>query len=376
MYAGLRVRSAMSPSIFLVRSIIVLFLGVPGVRRDNVTQELESELEVSVNPIQWWSSDTCPFSIALALGGYGSNYMLESLRSSDKPCCKKSKFADYIVHVDPGSLNKISKYSGPGCGACGEEMERYILDHNKVVLEYGGVRIDLPYTDLVEMMLFTRAVSIESKLAQHDSQRNFVGSDYVLFLYPAYDHNGAFAIRDRLCRRLKCWISRGFKIVFEVVHTMDSANSILDRFPDGSISHVVLGGHGSDVSLHWQLSDDVALIVDDPRTYHFLKRLERKMKHNATVLLDSCLNAARRTYDWILFKQQLENLFQYVARLLPHHWITASKLPLNDGMFRRFRVDNRDTTEQADDDVKEECIAGDAVKFVSNGVDVTARKQR
>jgi hypothetical protein len=194
---------------------------------------------------------------------------------------------------------------------------------------------------------------------------------YVLFLYTKEDHNGAFAFTEKLCDRLNCWGSRGYKVVMRRIATKAAAKRVLDKFPDDSLHHAVLSGHGSPSRLRWGYGSDGTLDTKSSGTEQFLFKLREKVKINGTVLLDACQNAGDRIVN-------LQNLFEYVASKLPGRRVTASKISLTDSMWESAKPGEvpRDTADEVEADFDETCQAGDRVRFIDDGEDQTAVRQR
>jgi hypothetical protein len=195
---------------------------------------------------------------------------------------------------------------------------------------------------------------------------------YVLFLYTKTDHNGAFRFTPKLCSRLDCWGSRGYKVVMRRIESKEEAKGVLDKFADDSIHHVVLSGHGNPFTLQWGEGSDGSL---DSRlgswgssgTEKFLLKLREKLKINGTVLLDACSTAGKIRFG-------IQNLYEYVASKLPGRRITASTVPLSDNMWESDETgkDPREFTEDAETGFDETCQAGDRVRFVAEWANDTS----
>eukprot|EP00928_Gymnodinium_smaydae_P025597 TRINITY_DN20337_c0_g1_i1.p1 TRINITY_DN20337_c0_g1~~TRINITY_DN20337_c0_g1_i1.p1 ORF type:complete len:380 (+),score=30.29 TRINITY_DN20337_c0_g1_i1:156-1295(+) len=346
--------------------IIMLLMGVPGFRvkraRIDTTEHGTAAIGRLKDKVDVISRvNMCPLGIPVKLGGYGF-----SLSGTNEACCQNgSPLVDYAVGVNYTSNRWEALDTGVVCRKCGEQFER---DHD--------IRVELRETwfehdDGYERWVWTHAVSVVSKQAQFKDSWSYSGNGYVLFLYPYYDYNGAFAFKERLCKRLTCWTKRGFKIKMQHVRSVTQAYQIVSSFPDRGIDHVVLGGHGSPTQLVWNVKDGTplsrgALVVGGANTDSFLALLKQKMKEtHGTVLLDSCLTG--KDVPWG------DNLFKYVADRLPDQKITAANVSLTDDLFKRRRhVDHRDAMDDAEVDSSEACIAGDAVRFAyENGTSAT-----
>jgi len=76
-------------------------------------------------------------------------------------------------------------------------------------------------------------------------------SGNVVWIYPKHDHNGAFCIDESACHRLTLWSSHACSVKVWRVETLEEALQLLSRYPDNSIKHMVLGGHGDGSSIRW-----------------------------------------------------------------------------------------------------------------------------
>lgn len=73
----------------------------------------------------------------------------------------------------------------------------------------------------------------------------------VLWLWPRYDHNGAFFMDSRACYRLMHWYPRACSVTVVNTSTVQEAQRVLHTFPDRSLMLADLGGHGDPNSLVW-----------------------------------------------------------------------------------------------------------------------------
>eukprot|EP00928_Gymnodinium_smaydae_P044157 TRINITY_DN29478_c0_g1_i1.p1 TRINITY_DN29478_c0_g1~~TRINITY_DN29478_c0_g1_i1.p1 ORF type:complete len:438 (+),score=22.96 TRINITY_DN29478_c0_g1_i1:102-1415(+) len=184
--------------------------------------------------------------------------------------------------------------------------------------------------------------------------RFFPDREYVLFLLPMSDHNGAFGIGSQVCARIDCWKSRGKIVVVRYVRSTRQARDILNMFRERSLYHVTLGGHGSSTLLQWGersavRSTDCCLAVNSENTNEFLHLLKRKLHVHGGVTLDSCSNAKGR---WMG-----KNFFKYVASKMTGVRVIASQTILTDEMWKAPKTD---------------CLADDSVRFYKDEKDVTA----
>lgn len=73
----------------------------------------------------------------------------------------------------------------------------------------------------------------------------------VLWLWPRFDHNGAFKIDSRACYRLMHWYPRACSVAVVNTSTVQEAEQVLHSFPDRSLILADLGGHGDPTGLVW-----------------------------------------------------------------------------------------------------------------------------
>jgi hypothetical protein len=134
----------------------------------------------------------------------------------------------------------------------------------------------------------------------------------VLFMYPWEDHNNAFCINNNVCHRMSEWDFHACSVRMRRIQSVEDASDQLDHYPDTSLKHVVLGGHGSGSALHWgdvnQCGRGV-LCVGEYLSNAFLEKLSKKMYQHGTIFLDSCLSA---TNDESRFRNG-KNLASWVA---------------------------------------------------------------
>jgi hypothetical protein len=143
-----------------------------------------------------------------------------------------------------------------------------------------------------------------------------------VLLYPGHDYNGAFAINDHMCYRLLS-LARIYPDT-KLVHasTVDEAYGILKGIPDGTVEHLVVGGHGSPTSLGFGdcHSTICNLKIYTPSAKRFWELAGRKLSPGAgRIFLDACLNG-REDAD------TEHNNAKYVASLIPGHRIYSSKI--------------------------------------------------
>jgi len=182
------------------------------------------------------------------------------------------------------------------------------------------------------------------------------GHKYVLFLNPGDDHNTAFGMHKLLCHRYKCWMDRGFQVVSRIISSIDEASKVLSTFPDRSIHHVSLGGHGRSYMLRFASGE--YLRVDVKQTRNFLVEvLEPKLDLRATVMLDSCSSAEERLSAW--WGTSGGNLLEYVARHLYGRSVIGASTGLSDDMWKASADGN--------------CLTADTATFVEDGKDYTAK---
>jgi len=102
----------------------------------------------------------------------------------------------------------------------------------------------------------------------------------VLYLYPELDPTGAYSFSETLCERLDCWRRRGHQVVMRTVGTMQEAFNVLSEFPDRSVHHFILGGHGSATKMLVGNGWDGKFEALDPRAAELLRRLRRKLSRS------------------------------------------------------------------------------------------------
>lgn len=154
------------------------------------------------------------------------------------------------------------------------------------------------------------------------------GRPYAIFLYPLVDPNGGFAMTERMCGRWACWRDHGYTVIVKRMRDAAQAEEFFSEFPDNSIGHLVLAGHGDRRSLLWSSDDGDINVESSGKTHDMLLTLRNKLtfdptgQHSGTVFLDSCATAEGGGVFGTLFR--LRSLFQYVANNLPGHKVTAS----------------------------------------------------
>jgi hypothetical protein len=74
---------------------------------------------------------------------------------------------------------------------------------------------------------------------------------------------------------------------------VSSATKQLSSIPDGSLMHVVLGGHGGGWYMRWGSDRDKGALCATRSADAFLRALSRKMHSHASIFLDSCMSATK-----------------------------------------------------------------------------------
>eukprot|EP00929_Paragymnodinium_shiwhaense_P100710 TRINITY_DN6323_c0_g1_i11.p1 TRINITY_DN6323_c0_g1~~TRINITY_DN6323_c0_g1_i11.p1 ORF type:complete len:365 (-),score=43.59 TRINITY_DN6323_c0_g1_i11:106-1200(-) len=196
-------------------------------------------------------------------------------------------------------------------------------------------------------------------VAVYDGAGKFkAGINYVLFLYPTDDPNGAFAYTQLFCSRISCWQDRGYKVVLRRISTNAEGIAVLEKFPDRSLQHVVLGGHGNSEGISWGgaafdgvLSHGNVILPLGWNTKSFLRLLRQKLQLvGSTVLLDSCSTASKAWFG--------RNFFEAISGELPGSRVVASEAPVSDSMFKLDR--------QQAQELGTHCLAGDTIRFVNS----------
>lgn len=146
-----------------------------------------------------------------------------------------------------------------------------------------------------------------NKLAHKDfNDVNVCSEKNVLYLYPWEDHNEAFCINYNVCHRMNSWYNHACSVHMRRTHSVKRAMIELDDFPDDSLMHAVVGGHGSGTSLHWGDGNQCGtshLCVDSHNSKTFVQKLSRKMHRHGSIFLDSCLssnpNERKNLASWV-----------------------------------------------------------------------------
>jgi len=76
-------------------------------------------------------------------------------------------------------------------------------------------------------------------------------SGNVVWIYPRFDFNKAFCINENACHRLTLWSSHACSVKVWRVETVEEAVQVLAQYPNNSIKHMVMGGHGDGTSIRW-----------------------------------------------------------------------------------------------------------------------------
>jgi hypothetical protein len=138
-----------------------------------------------------------------------------------------------------------------------------------------------------------------------------------LFIYPTDDHNGAFETPSAI--ELYKELKKEYDVELILADTEDPVYEALEKIPN--IELLVLGGHGSQKSLH------LGKIVDkENREKYFIDTEDIELKDylanltsDATIYLMSCSNAKGG--------ENAENLANYVASISEERTVIASKEP-------------------------------------------------
>mmetsp|Transcript_97799 Transcript_97799/g.218887 ORF Transcript_97799/g.218887 Transcript_97799/m.218887 type:complete len:374 (+) Transcript_97799:59-1180(+) len=135
----------------------------------------------------------------------------------------------------------------------------------------------------------------------------------VLYFYPWDDHNGAFCVNPNVCHRMNSWYSHACSVHMRRQPDVDNAIKELDLFPDHSLKHAVLGGHGDGTSIHWGEGSKCGrshLCTNDKMSEQFFMKLSRKMHRHGSIFLDSCLSSTTDPRNML----GGENLGSWVAK--------------------------------------------------------------
>eukprot|EP00929_Paragymnodinium_shiwhaense_P121435 TRINITY_DN93665_c0_g1_i1.p1 TRINITY_DN93665_c0_g1~~TRINITY_DN93665_c0_g1_i1.p1 ORF type:complete len:559 (-),score=113.89 TRINITY_DN93665_c0_g1_i1:87-1763(-) len=116
----------------------------------------------------------------------------------------------------------------------------------------------------------------------------------VVWIYPDRDPNNAFCVNRNICHRLSNWRVNSCSVQFYSVASVDEAAEILYQYPEDSIKHLVIGGHGNGWAVRF--GDDTHcgdgyLCVSNKYSEIFLKVVKLKMQAYGTIFADSCKSA-------------------------------------------------------------------------------------
>jgi len=192
------------------------------------------------------------------------------------------------------------------------------------------------------------------------------GQGQVLFLYPKSDHNHAGSYGRTFCQRLMCWYDRGNDVYVRRIFTVREGTEIINRYNDGGISDIILGGHGSPKGMTFgrghlrvpragtdtfSLFPNVNSNLSSSDTEAFFKALNSKLAPWGSVTLESCSTAGECVGD---------NFYTYVGKVLPGRTITAASDGVSKGMWKK--PDN------------ERGLCGDTADIVSYGKKIHQRR--
>eukprot|EP00928_Gymnodinium_smaydae_P080516 TRINITY_DN6419_c0_g3_i1.p1 TRINITY_DN6419_c0_g3~~TRINITY_DN6419_c0_g3_i1.p1 ORF type:complete len:467 (+),score=12.82 TRINITY_DN6419_c0_g3_i1:29-1402(+) len=99
----------------------------------------------------------------------------------------------------------------------------------------------------------------------------------------------AFDLDRYVCFRLFQWTFRACSVHVFRVHEVQQAYNFLKRFPDDSIMHMSLGGHGSPYLCRFGGED---CLTFTPESQCFFSTVHAKMHRHGSIVLDSCSTAA------------------------------------------------------------------------------------
>eukprot|EP00928_Gymnodinium_smaydae_P080514 TRINITY_DN6419_c0_g1_i1.p1 TRINITY_DN6419_c0_g1~~TRINITY_DN6419_c0_g1_i1.p1 ORF type:complete len:475 (+),score=29.48 TRINITY_DN6419_c0_g1_i1:52-1425(+) len=102
----------------------------------------------------------------------------------------------------------------------------------------------------------------------------------------------AFDLDRAVCFRLLQWAFRACSVHVFRVHEVEEARAVLHRFPDDSMMHMSLGGHGSPYSCRISEEDCLTFTAESQA---FFSAVHAKMHRHGSIVLDSCQNAAECT---------------------------------------------------------------------------------
>lgn len=177
-------------------------------------------------------------------------------------------------------------------------------------------------TDLDEMMELFGAAPGRFGL-QHDlfhDRANGKSRKRVLMLYPDADHNAAFKINNHMCYRLVNWARIYEDVRLIHISTVVEASEVLNAYPDDSIHHLVVAGHGSPNSLQFGNCQSTTCCLQSytPSSHDFWALASQKLTRGGRVFLDSCLNAKS--------EEGKHSHAEYVASLLPAHKVYGAMI--------------------------------------------------
>eukprot|EP00929_Paragymnodinium_shiwhaense_P034780 TRINITY_DN18880_c0_g1_i1.p1 TRINITY_DN18880_c0_g1~~TRINITY_DN18880_c0_g1_i1.p1 ORF type:complete len:453 (+),score=61.49 TRINITY_DN18880_c0_g1_i1:69-1427(+) len=134
----------------------------------------------------------------------------------------------------------------------------------------------------------------ETSHANFSNSREMCETNNVLYLYPAEDHNDAFCVNTFVCGRMAGWHKNACSVQLYRVQSVAEAVDVVLRFPDSSIRHVVLGGHGWGWGLQWgpvERCGEGLFCAGEVESKYLLGELAIKMQRHGSFFVDSCLGA-------------------------------------------------------------------------------------
>ncbi|CAK9105368.1 unnamed protein product [Durusdinium trenchii] len=211
--------------------------------------------------------------------------------------------------------------------------------------------------------------------AMHDPETNFVQigtcgmqERSVVWLYPdkSGDHDGddhaAFLVADGECKRIEAQVNdkKSEAACIAVYRIPDPAAGIavLNHFHGiGTISHAVVGGHGSDSAQkngELQMSSDIDLSGKDPVALTLVDTLATKLTPHGTIFLDSCFAG-------------INGIAEMFSKRIPDHWVMGGVVSLQS--FIQVHDTPFDGTEASGPTQVTSELAFDQVVNPSEGID-------